>query len=243
MTSERQEIAAKVRALLAKTVDKGCTEQEALAAAAKAKELMDRYQVDLTETELEGDGFVKGATEFPERRKLNVQDLIGWDIADYCEVKAWKTGGEPPYLDERRRWRFVYFGLRSDVEFANWLLKGLEAFIWQKADEFGGSYFDKRNFAFGCAERITERLRAEIKARQEKPVRMASGRDLVVVKHAIVQREFDKLGLNLRSCSSKSYCSGGSEDARSAGYQTGDGALFGRPVSPSRGAARIRGTA
>jgi hypothetical protein len=242
MGPERQEIAAKIRALLAKTVDAGCTEQEAVAAAAKAKELMDRYQVDLSETELEDDGLAKGTTEFPERRKLNVQDLIGWEIADYCEVKAWKSRGEPPYF-ERRRWRFVYFGLRSDVEFANWLLKGLEAFIWQKADEFGGSYFDKRNFAMGCAERITERLRAEIKARKQKPKTMSSGRDLVVVKHEIVQREFNKLGLRLGTCSPKSYCSGGSDDAHSDGYQAGDGASFGRPVSHASAPRRIKGAA
>jgi hypothetical protein len=240
MTSDRQEIAAKVRALLAKTVTAGCTEQEVVAAAAKAKELIDRYQVDLSETELEDEGFVKGATEFPEQRKLNVQDLIGWDIADYCEVKSWKTRGEPPYL-ERRRWRFVFFGLRSDVEFANWLLKGLEAFIWQKADEFGGPYLDKRNFAMGCAERICERLRAEVKARKQKPVMMSSGRDLVVVKHAIVQREFDKLDLHLHNCSPKSYCAGGSDDARSAGYQAGAGASFGRPISAASAPARIKG--
>ena len=238
MTSERREIAAKVRALLAKTVDKGCTEQEAVAAAAKANELMDRYQVDLSETELEEEGLARGRAEGPERRKLNVQDLIGWGIADYCEVKAWKT-----HSGDYKRWRFVFFGLRSDVEFANWLLKGLEAFVWQKADEYGGSYFDKRNFAMGCADRITERLRAEVKARKQKPVTMSSGRDLVVVKQAIVQREFDKLGMRFRSCSSKSYCSGGSDDARSAGYQAGDGASFGRPVTPACGAARIKGAA
>jgi hypothetical protein len=89
--TERQEIAAKVRALLAKTVDQGCTEQEAIAAAAKAKELMDRYQVDLSEIELEEEGFVQDYAEGPEQRKLNVQDLIGWDIARYCEVESWKS--------------------------------------------------------------------------------------------------------------------------------------------------------
>jgi hypothetical protein len=225
MAFERQEIAARIRALLAKTVDKGCTEQEAVAAAAKAKELMDRHQVDLSETELEEEGFAKGKAESPEQRKFNVQDRLGSSIADYCEVKAWKT-----YAGHRKRWRFVFFGLRSDVEFANWLLNGLEAFVWQKADEYGGSYFDKRNFAMGCADRITERLRAEVKARKQKPVTMSSGRDLVVVKQAIVQREFDKLGMRFRSCRSSSYCSGGSDAAHAAGYQAGDGASFGRPV-------------
>jgi Protein of unknown function (DUF2786) len=229
MTTERQEIAAKVRALLAKTVDKGCTEQEAVAAAAKAKELMDRYQVDLSEAELEEDGFARSRAEGPKSRKLDVQDLIGWDIADYCEVKSWKQCS-----DYRGRWRFVFFGLRSDVKFANWLLKGLEAFIWQKADEYGGSYFEKRNFAMGCAERITERLRAEVEARKQKHVTMSSGRDLVVVKQAIVQREFDKLGMRFRSASCSSYYNGGSDEARSAGYQAGDRASFGRPVGAAR---------
>lgn len=34
----------RIRALLAKTVDRGCTEAEALAAAAKAKKLMDEIK-------------------------------------------------------------------------------------------------------------------------------------------------------------------------------------------------------
>jgi Protein of unknown function (DUF2786) len=239
MISDRQEIAAKVRALLAKTVDTGCTEQEALAAAAKAKELMDRYQVDLSETELEDEGFVRGTAESPEQRKFNVQSwMIGGAIADYCEVKCWRQ-----QADYRQKYRYVFFGLRSDVEFANWLLKGLEAFIWQKADEFGGSYFDKRNFAMGCAERIAERLWAEVKARKQKPVTMSSGRDLVVVKHAIVQREFDKLRMKLTTVYRSGPCCGGSEDARSAGYQAGDGASFGRPVSSASARARINGAA
>ena len=40
MNTERQEIVAKVRALLAKTVDKGCTERESVDTPHKAKELM-----------------------------------------------------------------------------------------------------------------------------------------------------------------------------------------------------------
>ena len=75
MTSERQEIAAKVRALLAKTVDKGCTEQEAVAAASKAKELMDRYQVDLSEAELEEDGFAKGTARIARAAQVQRAEL------------------------------------------------------------------------------------------------------------------------------------------------------------------------
>ena len=131
---------------------------------------MDRYQVDMSEAEIEEEGFVKGTAESAESRRCNVQDWIASAIADYCEVKCWKT-----YAGHRKRWRYVFFGLRSDVEFANWLLKGLEAFVWQKADEYGGSYFDERNFAMGCADRIRERLRAETKARKRSLCRCRRG--------------------------------------------------------------------
>jgi hypothetical protein len=233
MTEDRKSIAARIRALLSKTVDKGCTEQEALAAAAKAKELMDRYQVDLSETELEDEGFAKGTAESAENRRFNAQDWIVNAIAAYCDVKCWRT------QVGSRKWRYVFFGLRSDVEFANWLLKGLEAFIWQKADEFGGLYLDKRNFAMGCANRISQRLREEVSARKAKTQTMSSGRELVVVKQEIVQREFNKLGLRLRSGASRSYVSGGSSAARAAGYAAGNGASFGRPVSAGRSTLRI----
>ena len=63
---------------------------------------------------------------------------------------------------------------------------------------------------------------------------MSSGRDLVVVKDEIVKREFDKLGLRLRSVSCSSYRDGGSHGAREAGYAAGDGASFGRPVGAAR---------
>jgi hypothetical protein len=66
---------------------------------------------------------------------------------------------------------------------------------------------------------------------------MSSGRDLVVVKQEMVQREFDKLGMRFRSCGSNSYRAGGSVEAREAGYQAGDRASFGRPVGA---AERIR---
>ena len=45
MTTNRDDLIEKVRALLSKTVDNGCTEAEALAALDKAHALMDAYEV------------------------------------------------------------------------------------------------------------------------------------------------------------------------------------------------------
>src|SRR3984893_2613560 len=42
----------RIQALRAKTVDQGCTEQEALASANKVAELLDRYGLSLSEIEL-----------------------------------------------------------------------------------------------------------------------------------------------------------------------------------------------
>ncbi len=106
-------VASRIRALLAKTVDKGCTEAEAMTAATKAKELMDKYQIDLSDTELEEEGFKCGTTEGAEKRKFNVQRWIASAIAEYCEVRCWLKRDL-----SRRRMRYVFFGLSSDVELA-----------------------------------------------------------------------------------------------------------------------------
>jgi hypothetical protein len=48
----RTEIAGRIKGLLAKTVDNGCTESEALSAALKARELIEKHQLCLSEVEL-----------------------------------------------------------------------------------------------------------------------------------------------------------------------------------------------
>lgn len=214
---DRQTLSARIKALLAKTVDRGCTEAEAMAAAAKAKELMDVHQLNLSDVELEEEGCIRGTAEDHMHRKLNIQDWICAAVGAFCEVKVWGSGK-----------RIVFFGLRSDVELANWLLKSLEAFIWSKADAYGTTYMTRRTFAMGCANRISERLHEEARNRKARQP-IGTGRSVMVIKNAIVQREFNKLGLHLGR-QRRSYTRG-DENARAAGYKAGDGAHFGRPIN------------
>jgi hypothetical protein len=51
MSTDRDSLIAKIRALMSKTVSVGCSEPEALAALDKARALMDAYEV--TEAELQ----------------------------------------------------------------------------------------------------------------------------------------------------------------------------------------------
>jgi hypothetical protein len=245
---DKAKIANKVRALLAKTTDKGCTEAEAMAAAIKAKALMDEYQINLSEFDLESEGFIRGKAEKAQPYRFNVQDYLAGAIGAFTDCKVWCTFAASGL--RRSDKRQVFFGLKSDVEFANWLLVALECFVWQNANEFetehrikfgptAGGYYLKRDFARGCVARINERLREAVKSRT--PAVMGDGRALVVVKHALVEREFNKLGMTLGKASARTFNRGNAPpDAYSAGRAAGDRASFGRPVAGKGETLKLR---
>jgi hypothetical protein len=107
-------VVQRIQALRAKTVDQGCTEQEALASANKVAELLDRYGLSLSEIEFrrqtcEGFGIDTG------RRRRGVFDACVPSIAAFCDCKVW---GETTPAGSLRH---VFFGLPADVEAAHFL--------------------------------------------------------------------------------------------------------------------------
>jgi hypothetical protein len=236
--NEKAKVAEKVRALLAKTVDNGCTEAEAMAAAIKAQALMEEYQINLSEHDLEQEGCISGTAAKAKPSRFNIQQALGNAIAEFTDCKVWNTFESAGY--RRSDKRLVYFGLRSDVELANWLTVALEAFVWTQANlyeeslkrQFGPCidklYYERRNFMMGACSRISARLRAAQKAKA--PVNASDGRALMVVKNQIVTREFNKLGMRFSSGSGSSFNQGGTRDSFAAGQAAGDKASFNRPV-------------
>lgn len=221
--TNRKKIASRIRNLLAKTVDAGCSEEEAMTAAIKAKALMDKYQIKLSETELEEEGCFQTTSE-KHSNGYDVPSRIAVAIQKFAEVKVWKNGGQ-----------VYFFGLKTDSEFASWLTNALTAFIWRNADQYaderkgqGDRWLQRRSFADGAIRRINERLMAEVKSR--KPLNTSTGKSLVVVKSSIINREFSKLGVNLTK-SSRSKTKGGNGGAYSAGQAAGNRASFGKPVN------------
>lgn len=170
--------------------------------------------------------------------RFNVQNHLAGSVARYAEVRCWRA-----YTSRKmhsRKMQTQFFGLRSDVELAAWLLKALESFVWQKADEYSlrtghADYFSKRDFAIGCVNRIAERLNLEANARRRRnDIRVSDGRSLIAVKEAMVEREFDKLGLDLVLADfARTYRAGSDPNAIFEGHTAGDKATFGRPVSGS----------
>lgn len=220
MSDQRKRtIALKIKALLAKTTESGCTEAEALEAAAKAAELLHKYQLDLSELDLREEGTAEAAVEYDDLARA----LAGM-VAKYCECKVW---GEP------RKGKMKFLGLTSDAWFAEWLMLALTAFVKRKGLEYS---LDQRNvfqsditdFRFGCINRINERLKAEIDARKAE-AQGATGRALIVLKDQLVTEAWVKKNLNLRS---SNWRHGGTTHsaAYASGYAKGGDARFARPV-------------
>jgi hypothetical protein len=252
MLTTQQSVAARIKALLSKTTDNGCTEAEAMSAAEKARELMDRYNIDRGEVGMEEEGVYAAKSPLSKFKSLCIRELLASRIASFCDCRAWFTRGGVGTL--------TFFGLRSDADFAVWLSENLDQFVQRAAIEYmarqprakrGPDLLDaladihpldarelwerEKGFVLGAVGRINERLR---ELEQLRRTGAGTGRSLVVVKSAMVEREFIKLGMNLRPGRGTSVSSrdGG---ARAAGYAAGNQASFGRPINGGRGLAAI----
>jgi len=200
--AELDRLIGRIQGLRAKTVEQGCTEQEALAAAAKVAELLDRYGLSLSELDLQRQA-CEGVPVETERRRVGPVDDCVPAIAAFFDCRAW---GEKSPLGTLR---YVFFGLPADVAAARYLYELVEqAFETETAQFRAGETYTAahtrvrrtatNSFQIGLARGITSKLRTLREAR-EAMLRSASGRDLVVAKAGIVESELAKLGLHLRA--------------------------------------------
>jgi hypothetical protein len=256
MADRKAKLIERIKALMAKTTEAGCTEGEALAAMQKARELMDKYQIDSADLASGGEECEK---HYSNRDWDNPYD-IRWRIASwvmlYCDCKCWgREGGT-----------ITYFGLSTDAQFATWLSDMLNDFCNREAarqfgysersartwkakrradfdayDLFGGvnSEHLRASFVQGFCDRINQRLK-ELYYERQRTQKMSDGRSLVVVKNALVEEAFKALGLKLgNGRGGRRY----EADPRAYGYgsDAGNRANFSRPVEGSSGPRLIGG--
>lgn len=231
---DRQSIASRIQALLAKTVERGCTEAEALAASAKAQELLYLYQMSRSDVELEQEGFTRWALPGHELKKrkfpiVAIADLC-WGIAKFTECRGW--------TNENGRNGIEYAGLRSDVEFAQWLTESLIDFAKNAYETyecechlFDEAKPNRNEFIRGLTSRLRQRMNGEVATRTQ--ARSGSGRDLVVTKKPMIAEFLRREGIYLVPGRSRAVAASGSA---MAGARFADKAGFGRPV----GSATLR---
>jgi hypothetical protein len=238
----REGLFRKLRALLAKTTEAGCTEEEALSAASLARRLMDDYNVahaDLAEPDPWADMAFDWSSPFkgrkPRKHGWHLRREIGLTIAKYCDVKARLNSSEA---------RIKFFGHESDVMFAGWLLESLDAFgvrawnLFEAAQALSDAPFtaDRESFLLAFATRINERLLAETTTRTAPAT---SGSALIVQRNALLTEEYTKRFPNLGFARSQS---GRMTDAASyaAGSTAANRAGFHRPMGAKTGPLLIR---
>ena len=126
--------------------------------------------------------------ETHRKKRIPLDDCIG-AIADFCDCRVWReknAAGEA---------RYVFFGLRSDIEVAHYLTELIDAAVRAELGRYKTTpdyrrfrhqerHMANASFALGMVASIADKLMAMKAARDE--VNHRTGRDLVVVKAAVV---------------------------------------------------------
>jgi len=190
----------RIQALRAKTQDNGCTEAEALMAAAKVAELLDRHDLSLSDVELRETLCEPRVYETRRKKRIPLDYCIS-PIANFCDCKVWRE------KNAEGETRYVFFGLRSDTEVAHYMTDLIDNAVRAELGRYKNTKAYQRfrhqdrhvanaSFTLGMAMSIGAKLN-EMKA-QRDVLKKGGGRDLVVLKSSIVETEIKKLDLKLR---------------------------------------------
>ncbi len=190
--SEREDILRKVRALLNRTPENGCTEAEAAAAANAAARILDKHGLSAEAVEsVSPDGMSERSAG-----TVPMDDAI-WSmlrpLKRFCTVEAFMS-----HAPGAKKATIMFFGAAEDVEVAIHLMKVIRAAIKRE----GRAYLQAcgktnpkqrrlaaRSFRIGMARRLGEKLEDMIELRDAS---RPTGQALVLVKSAKVKDAFDQ---------------------------------------------------
>jgi len=240
--TELEKVKGRIRALAARTVDRGCSEAEALAAAQKIGELLEVYGLTMSEVELRQEVCMQREVVFSGPR-LQALATIFLSVVDLTETKGWMVG----------RQTFVFHGLEPDVLMAEYLLHLVagavdhEEAAYRASPAYQRSRITPQNrlrsFRYGFAERVSKRIE-ELAARRRAAEEAASmptssGTALVLVKERIVADSFRELGIRLRTSYTTRTVRDGA--AYRKGMEAGGRVSLERPLRGAGGAASLPG--
>ena len=243
--TELSKVKARIRALAAKTVERGCSEAEALAAAAKVGELLDVYGLSMSEVELREEACVQRRAAFTGPARTALRWLYP-ALLRFCECRGWTDG----------RQDFVLFGLEPDVQMAEWLLHVVARALQHEEARYraGPAYAARReapqavlrSFRYGFADRLSKRLdelaaarAAAMAERRAAEEQRGASTALVIAKERKLDEAFRGLGVRLRT----TYSSATVRDrgAFRSGSEAGGRVGLERPVGAGPGVRGIGG--
>jgi hypothetical protein len=196
----------RIQGLRSKTTDNGCTEAEALLAAAKVAELLGQYDLSLTDVEIRDAPCEQREYETYRKKRIPLDACIG-AIANFCDCRVWREKNQAGEA------RYVFFGLRSDVEVAHYLTELIDNAVRSELGRYKTSAGYRRfrhqdrhvansSFTRGMVASIADKLTAMTRERDavnRDAVNNGTRRDLVILKASGVDAELEKLDLKLRT--------------------------------------------
>ncbi|MGI3902429.1 MAG: DUF7168 domain-containing protein [Janthinobacterium lividum] len=197
MSGDPGKLRLRIAALLAKTVENGCTEGEALSAAAKVAELLDRHALSLSDVEIRDSPCEQVTFTSHHKKRVPLDPCIG-AIAAFCDCRVWRQKGTDGAVNH------VFFGLPGDAATARDLAETVDGAIRSELGRYKTSRdyarFDTRDrhmvnasFVLGMVTGFADKLDAQKAARDAH--HRGTGRDLAVVKTSAVDQAFAELGL------------------------------------------------
>jgi hypothetical protein len=239
----KTEIAKKIKALLAKTVQAGCTESEAMAATETAQRLLAEYQIDLTEAELIEEGFAFFEMDWVSERQQFIEDRLAVAIGKFTDCKAFRHMGDrtlgPGKKNKKGCYKLVFHGFKSDVAFASWLVNSLITFTSNAAEahalyECNGYSAQQRREAWKAyAEGVCDRIRARLKIlKTPAQVKSVDNRALTIInKSALVEQHLAEQGFCSEKGKKTVSAALNNEASFYAGYARGADAGLNRPIN------------
>ncbi len=195
--TDLEKLKNRLQGLRAKTTANGCTEEEALSAAAKVAELLDRHDLSISDLEIREERCEQAVIESNRKQRQPISACIP-AIADFCDCKVWRE------KDASGRVRYVFFGLGPSLQMARYAYDVIAVAMQSGWEDYCRSrrfirytQDEKGSFLFGMAVSIADKL-AVLKVERNAANLADGGRALVVVRQAVVEAEFAKLSLDFR---------------------------------------------
>ncbi len=198
--ASKESLVQKLKALQNMTVANGCTESEALVAADKAAELLERYGLSMQELKAVAPNQLcdQNSVNCGRRHTHEVQFLAPV-IAEFTKTKTWITRTSTEV-------QMTFFGLKADVQIASYLCDVFRTAMetewtiyWacHQLEHDRHSKTVRKSFLLGMAKRLNARVLALIEKTKSSPV-LSESREIVVLKAQIVEKAFTDLDLRFK---------------------------------------------
>lgn len=214
--AELSRVKGRIKALTEKTVANGCTEAEAMAAAAMVGRLLERYALSMDEIEIRTARCVQVEVPLGGRRRRPIDGCVP-TIARFCDCKVWLARAtapnpeQPEFDPTRPTSRYVFFGFETDTALATYLFAVIDraistetAAFRQLNPRFRGVRLRQAGSSFqhGVVARVSERLDAMHRARDATVrAQRSTGTALILAKDRVVEDAFRETDVRLVSMS------------------------------------------